>query len=190
MRRRCRPTSANITRDGRPLHLFMQASHCPDVEPGWTHDGWNFQIRLWSCRHRGIREAILSHRMTIGGDFQASAATSGAVTKSLTCQRIPEASPDGSISCWVRVSILPFVRPSGVHRECILSNRVNFVWSSVPFGIFRLPKATRRIHEAARWSKKATRRREALAMPSCSHRIIVGCHRDGLPMSAKTAEFE
>ena len=36
----------------------------------------------------------------------------------------------------------------------------------------------------------AIRLREALAMPSCSHRIIVRWHRDGTTVSAKTAEFE
>lgn len=128
--------------------------------------------------------------MTAGGVFQAPAATSWVVAKSLACQKIARRPCEGSFSCWIRVSILPFVRPSWGHliKSCHLL--FYFVWSSVPSGIF----ASRRQYEGNKklpdCLMKVTRIREALAMPSSNHRIIVRWHRDGTTVSAKTAEFE
>jgi hypothetical protein len=50
--------------------------------------------------------------MTAGGVSHAPAAASWAVTKSLACQNIAEGPYEGSFSCWIRVSILPCIRPS------------------------------------------------------------------------------
>ena len=163
--------------------VILLASHCPEVDTRWTHEYGNVLLRLWSWKHRDIREDILSHRMTAGGVFQASAATSGAVAKSLACQKIARRPCEGLFSCLIRVSILPFVRPSWGHivRSCHL--RLYFVWSSVPSGIFRLAKTIRRKHEGNTklpdCLRKATRLRDALVIPACSHRIIVRWHRDG-----------
>ena len=95
---------------------IMQASHCPELDTRWTHDYENVQIRVWSYIHRAIREGIWSHRMTIGWVSQASATTSWAMAKSLACQKNARRPCEGSLSCWIRVSDLPFVRPSCGHR--------------------------------------------------------------------------
>ena len=95
---------------------LMQASHCPELDTRWTHDYENVQIRVWSYIHRAIREGIWSHRMTIGWVSQASATTSWAMAKSLACQKNARRPCEGSLSCWIRVSDLPFVRPSCGHR--------------------------------------------------------------------------
>lgn len=58
------------------------------------------------------------------------------------------------ISFWIRVSILPFVRPPWGQLVKLCHLRLNFVWSSVPSSIFRLTKTIRRKQEAARLSSK------------------------------------
>ena len=93
-----------------PFNLL--ASHCPEFESRWTHEYENVHIRVWSWKHRAIREAIFTHRVTAGCILQASAATSWAKAKSLACKIIDRSPSEGSFSCWLRVSILPFVRPS------------------------------------------------------------------------------
>jgi hypothetical protein len=92
--------------------------------------------------------------MTAGGVSQAPAATSWAVAKSLACQKIAEGPCEGSFSCWIRVSNVPFVRPSWRHlvKSCHL--RLYFVWSSAPSDSFRLTKTIRRKQDAARLSQE------------------------------------
>ena len=87
-------------------------------------------------------------------DFQAPAVTSWAMAKSLACQRIARRHCEGSLSVCIRVSMLPFVRPSWEHlvKSCHLRN--DFVWSSVPSGINRLTKTIRRKQEASRMSSE------------------------------------
>ena len=83
-----------------------------------------------------------------------------------------------------------YIRQS--NREGILSNRVIFVFTSCDHRCHRAFIASRRQYEGNKklldCFRKATRLREALAMPLCSHRIIVRLHRDGTTVSAKTAE--
>jgi hypothetical protein len=65
--------------------------------------------------------------------------------------------------------------------------------SQGPSAIFWHAKDFATAHEVAAraWETPPAviRLREALAMPSCTHRIIVRWHRDGTTVSAKTAEF-
>ena len=83
------------------------------------------------------------------------------------------------------------ISPSWVYliQSCHL--RLNFVWASVASSIF----ASRRQYECNKkltdCLRKATRLCEPIAIPSCSHRIIiiVRWHWDGTTLSAKTAEF-
>ena len=139
------------------LFLEIPASHCPEVDIRWTHDEGNVQIRLWSSRHRAISGHSWGHlkpsydRRSI---FQAPAATSWAVAKSLACQKIARRPYEGSFSCGIRVSMLPFARLSWGHlvKSCHL--RLYFVWSSVPSGIYCLTKTIRRKQEAARLSSE------------------------------------
>ena len=128
----------------------MLASHCPDGMPRWTHDCRNIQLRHWSCSHRAIRVAILSHRMAFGSISKASGATSGVVEKSLACQKNIRWSREGSTSCWLRVSIATFVWPSCGHLVTSCDHRVYFVWSSLASGHIYLPKTIRMKHEAPR----------------------------------------
>ena len=92
----------------------MQASHCPDFESEWTHEYENVHIRVLSWKHRAIREAIFTNRVTDGCIFQASAAIRER-RQNLWHAKFFYQSPrefEGSFSCWLRVSILPFVMPS------------------------------------------------------------------------------
>ena len=66
----------------------MLASHCPEFESIWTHEYENVQIPVLSWKHRAIREAIITHRVTAGCFFQTSAATSWEKAKSLACNKI------------------------------------------------------------------------------------------------------
>ena len=61
-----------------------------------------------------------------------------ALPKSLVCRIFVQGPCEGSFSCWIRVYILPFVRPSWWYliESCHL--RINFVWSSVASGFFGL----------------------------------------------------
>ena len=65
----------------------MQASDWPEFESRRAHKYENVQIRVLSWKHRAILEAILTHRVTVGCIFQASAATSWAKAKSLACKK-------------------------------------------------------------------------------------------------------
>jgi hypothetical protein len=92
---------------------------------------------------------------------------------------------EGSFSCWIRMPILRLVRPPWNHlvKSCRL--RLNFVWSSV--------QSPRRQYEGNTKIpdrlKNGTRLREAPAIPSCRHRILVRCHRDGTTMRTKKANL-
>ena len=57
-----------------------------------------------------------------------------------------------SYSCWLRVSILPFVKPSWGHLEQSCRHRVYLVYSSESSGNFRHTKAMRRKQEGIRCS--------------------------------------
>ena len=111
----------------------MPASHCPEVAIRWTHEYGNVQIRAWSQIHRVIREGILCHLVPSYDhpfSFSGSAGTSWALPKCLACHRIARRPREGSCSCWIRVSIFPFVRPSWGYLIQSCHIRVNFVWSS------------------------------------------------------------
>ena len=89
-----------------------------------------------------------------------------------------------------------FVLNSCVHfalRKAIVMASCQIVSSSCDHRCHRAFFASRRQYEGNKklsdCLRKATRLREALAMPSCSHRIIVRWHRDGTTVAAKTAEF-
>ena len=174
------------------VRSLMPASHCPEVHIRWIHEYGNVQIRAWSQSHRAIREGILCHLIPSYDhrlSFSGSAGTSWALPKSLACQRIARRPREGSCSCWIRVSILPFVRPSWGYliQSCHL--RVNFVWSSVASGMFAYRRQYEGNTKLTDGLRKATRLREAIAITSCSHRIIVRWHWDGTTMLAKTAEL-
>ena len=105
------------------MYSFLLASHCPEFESRWTYEYENVQIRVWSWKHRVIREAFFTHRVTAGYIFQAWAATSWAKAKSFACKQIDRSRHEGSF----------FLLTTCVHfalRNGILSNRDSIVITS------------------------------------------------------------
>ena len=154
------------------IHTYigiMLASHCPEFDNRWPHEFDFFQIRLWSWKHRHIREAIFNNRMAFSYGSWASGATSCVMTKSLACQknagRLHECFP----SWCIRAFIFPFACPSLGHLLPSCFHRIYLVKSSVPSGVFHLTKTIRTIPEASDCLKKATRLRKLFVTPSCRH---------------------
>ena len=156
----------------------MPVSHCPEFDNRWTHDWGNFQIRVWSCKHRPIRECILDHRMTIFLNLSASGATSCVETKSLACQKNAGRPHEGPCSWCICVYIFPFVLTSGGHRMPSCCHRIYIVWSSVPPGIIGLTKTTRSFPNVIRRSHDFVIRSQCL-------RVAFVLEYDGIAMAIR-----
>ena len=170
----------------------MLASHCPEVDTRWKQDG-NFQIRLWSWKHRAIREGILSHPMVAGWLSQAPAATSWAGQNLWHVKKFTE----GLTKVRFRFEFVSPSCPSWGHREGILSNRVVFVFSLCDHRWHQTYFASRIQYEGNKNVPNCLRKATRFVIPSQCRRVAINSkkftarwHRDGITVSTKTAESE
>ena len=190
---RLRPRPQSTTIHPKCFKRFMLASHCPEDDTRWKHDDRNFHIRLWSWKHRAIREGILSHRMVAGGLSQAPAAASWAWQNLWHVKKFQE----GLAKMRFRIEFVSPSCPSWGHREGILSYRVVFVFSSCDHRWHRAFFASRILYEGNKNVSDCLGRQHDFLKPSHCRRVAINSkkftkrwHQDGIRVSTKTVEFE